>query len=377
MRNVLHIANGFSTSQLYNELIRRLNDEYIRSIVIAPVYNLMNDKAYSYPVFQYLRDKSLISRLRFYRKIDNIWSFVKENISEIKNIDLIHAHTLFSDGAVALKANQEYGIPYIVAIRNTDINCFFKYFFFLHKLGHSILVNAKKIILLSPIYRQRLQSVIPHNIFEQIKDKIEVIPNGVNDFWIENKQHDKHEPKKSLRLIYCGMMDENKNILRIIDAATIVNEKYPIELRLIGKSSTDNERYIRKIENRIKKEKLDIRLIDSLNKEQLIEHYRWANIFVMPSHTETFGLVYAEALSQNLPLIYTRNEGFDGYFPEGEVGYSVNSKSVEDIAEKIIRIHDDYSNISSKVSNVDITLFSWDYIAAKYNGIYDNILSVG
>lgn len=377
MKNLIHIANGFSASQLYNELIKRLNDENMRSIVIAPVYNLMNDTAYSYQIFQYLRDKSLISRLRFYSKIDNIWSFVKDNIGDIKNIDLIHAHTLFSDGAVALKANQEFGIPYIVAIRNTDINCFFKYFFYLHKLGHSILVHAKKIILLSPVYRQRLQNVVPNNIFEQIKDKIEVIPNGVNDFWIENKQHDMHEQNHSLKLIYCGMMDENKNILRIIDAAEIVNKKYPIELRLIGKSNTDDKRYIRKIKNRIKKVKFDIRLIDSLNKEQLIEHYRWANIFVMPSHTETFGLVYAEALSQNLPLIYTRNEGFDGYFPDGEVGYSVNSRSVEDIAEKIIRIRDEYPNISSNVSNTDISLFSWDCVADKYKRIYDRIINLG
>lgn len=373
MKDILHIANGFSSSLLYDELIKRLEDGEIKQTVIAPVFEIMKNKIYPYPVFQFVRDGSLLSRLRFNHKIDSIWKFTKENIGQIEQFDLIHAHTLFSDGAVALRAHQEYGIPYIVAIRNTDINCFFKYFFNLHKLGHTILSNAKKIVLLSPVYRQRLQNIIPHNVFERIEDKIEVIPNGISDFWIENKLHYKHELNKSVRLIYCGTMDENKNILRIIDSAEYVNEKYPVELRLIGRSKYDNDKYIRDIEKRIKKQNFDIQLIDAINKERLIEHYRWANIFVMPSHTETFGLVYAEALSQNLPLIYTRNEGFDGYFPDGKIGYSVNSKSTVDISEKIIKICNDYANISSNVRDVDMNIFSWDYIANKYKKMYENI----
>jgi len=44
----------------------------------------------------------------------------------------------------------------------------------------------------------------------------------------------------------------------------------------------------------------------------------------MPSITETFGLVYAEALSQGLPVLYTRGQGFDRQFEEGEVGYAVD-----------------------------------------------------
>ena len=37
--------------------------------------------------------------------------------------------------------------------------------------------------------------------------------------------------------------------------------------------------------------------------------YRENDIYVMPSIIETFGLVYAEAMSQGLPVIYTRGQG--------------------------------------------------------------------
>ena len=37
---------------------------------------------------------------------------------------LIHAHSLFSNGYIAMRIKQDYGIPYIVAVRNTDVNTF-------------------------------------------------------------------------------------------------------------------------------------------------------------------------------------------------------------------------------------------------------------
>ena len=40
--------------------------------------------------------------------------------------------------------------------------------------------------------------------------------------------------------------------------------------------------------------------------------------FCLPSHAETFGLVYVEAMSQGLPIIY-EGQGFDKQFQDGEV----------------------------------------------------------
>ena len=74
-------------------------------------------------------------------------------------------------------------------------------------------------------------------------------------------------------------------------------------------------------------------------------------IFILPSIHETFGLVYAEALSQGLPIIYTRGQGFDGHFEEGEVGYSVDCYDYEEISNKVLEIITKYETISSKAVN--------------------------
>jgi len=91
----------------------------------------------------------------------------------------------------------------------------------------------------------------------------------------------------------------------------------------------------------------------------------------MPSLHETFGLVYIEAMSQGLPLIYSKGEGIDGYFKEGKVGYSVNFKDINDIIEKIELILDNYNNISKNCNDL-VEKFSWERVAQTYNHVYSS-----
>ena len=98
---------------------------------------------------------------------------------------------------------------------------------------------------------------------------------------------------------------------------------------------------------------------------------RQSDIFVMPSKPETFGLVYVEALSQNLPIVYTKGEGFDGFFPEGEVGYSAISGNVASIAEVIMKVIHNYPIIVNNITRLSLEKdFSWPLIATKYMKLY-------
>lgn len=116
-----------------------------------------------------------------------------------------------------------------------------------------------------------------------------------------------------------------------------------------------------------------IKYVPHCKKEDLINYYRNADIFVMPSKHETFGLVYAEAMSQGLPVIYTKGQGFDGQFEEGEIGFSVAYDSPKEIADRIVDILNNYVNISYRCL-LNIDRFKWDEIAKKYYEIYKAIL---
>jgi glycosyltransferase involved in cell wall biosynthesis len=92
----------------------------------------------------------------------------------------------------------------------------------------------------------------------------------------------------------------------------------------------------------------------------------------MPSFHETFGLVYIEAMTQGLPVLYTRGEGIDGYFEQGQVGYCVDPHDVNDIADKIELTLSDYDSISRHCFEA-VDNFSWHHIARHYESLYSSL----
>ena len=83
---------------------------------------------------------------------------------DVNRYNKLHAHSLFSNGYIAMKIKEQYGIPYIVAVRDTDVNTFFKKMIPLRGLGNKILMEAESIIFLSKSYRENL-------IERYVKDK--------------------------------------------------------------------------------------------------------------------------------------------------------------------------------------------------------------
>jgi L-malate glycosyltransferase len=91
----------------------------------------------------------------------------------------------------------------------------------------------------------------------------------------------------------------------------------------------------------------------------------------MPSFNETFGLVYIEAMSQGLPVIYSKGQGIDGYFNEGKVGFSVNPGNISDIATRIENILENYDEMNKNAITA-VKEFKWSKIADKYIDIYNS-----
>ncbi|MBS4534361.1 glycosyltransferase [Clostridium sp. D2Q-14] len=86
-------------------------------------------------------------------------------------------------------------------------------------------------------------------------------------------------------------------------------------------------------------------------KDEFIRIYRENDIFVLPSINETFGLVYAGAMSQGLPVVYTKDQGFDGQFKDGIVAFSANHKCPTEIAKKINGLVANYKTLSLSCVN--------------------------
>lgn len=308
-----------------------------------------------------------LERFLYFLKHKRVYDDLKKN-----NLDfeLSHAHSLFSNGYIAYKLKKDYSIPYIVTSRRSDLFIFTKYKPYLIPLAAKILNEAEKCIYLSESAVDKAEEVFGRRVLN-LRDKKVVLPNGIENVFLENifyreKSKDLNE---STILIMAGKLDDkNKNLKTLIEVLSILRDKdKSFKLLLVGR-----------LEDPLLKEMVDknpniIYKENTRDYKKMISYYRMADIYVMPSFTETFGLVYAEALSQGLPVIYTKNQGFDKQFPDGHVGFAIDPNSAYDICEKILKVKGSYYEISKRAS-VGAQRYNWDRIAGEYEKIYKEII---
>lgn len=283
---------------------------------------------------------------------------------DVKEFDCLHAYTLFTDGNAAMKLAEKYNKPFVVAVRNTDVNDFFAKLFYLRNRGIKIMRKASAIFFLSEAYRKTVfEKYVPSKYKDELYVKTHIIPNGIDDFWHANEPSKDFLNNKKLgdvvKLIYAGRIDKNKNILTTQKAMDILAAKgIKTSLTVVGKIADEGE--FKQIMNHPNTEHLQ-----AMPKEKLIEQYRSHDIFVMPSFTETFGLVYAEAMSQGLPVVYSKGQGFDGQFENEIVGFRCQSNDAMSVAKAIMNSIQDFKRIvQNNASNSK--KFEWEKICQAY-----------
>ena len=371
---ILNINSYYFSSSVHRQLQLALrSDKEIDAISYVPLA-----RGYvARPECQYKPEQSVVvkecynERDRYIFHIKH-WKIYKDVILtlNVPSYDLIHAHSLFSNGYIAMKLKEKFGIPFVVAVRDTDVNTFFRRMPHLRRMGRAILQAASKVVFLSEPYRDHLvENYVEEQYKEVISSKSVVIPSGIADFWFSNKGEAKTlESKKGIKVLLVGRISKRKNIPKILEALNIL-KKRGYEIRFTAVGQIDDKDIHQAILNEDFAE-----YVAPVQKEQLLNIYRQHDIFVMPSITETFGLVYPEAMSQGLPVIYTRGQGFDGQFPEGAVGYSVNCFDYNQIANKILDIVKNYDALSTRCLFL-CKKFDWDIIAKTYKAVYNALVS--
>ncbi len=373
--NVLHINSNYLTSKLHENLLDKIESEDLHNTVFMPIkFETQDDFLYESkhevhsPVTFNNRDKYF-----FTYKQNKIYKKLLETL-EVNDFDVVHAHTLFTDGNNALRLYKEYGIPYVVTVRGfTDIESFFKIRINLRKKGREILQEASKVIFLSALNREQLlnQYIPSEALKNEIMNKSIILPNGIDDFWFENEGPVKTlKPKQELSFIQVGKIYKRKNILGSIAGIKIYDEENNKNSQLTVVGGVEDEDYAKSVQSETE---LTVNMVSQTDREELIQIYRENDIFIMPSFQETFGLVYPEAMSQGLPVIYSKGQGFDNQFPDGEVGYAVEADNPQDIAQKIELILNDYENISKRALE-KYKKFNWDILSKHYVDIYKNLL---
>lgn len=370
--NVLHLCNDFMGSRVYMHLYEHMHQLGYAQIAFVPTRNANSEylhrQKYSNLPYNVIYSQPLKPYHRFLFKLKR-QKLKKEVLRRVnvRSIDLVHATTLFSDGALAYDIYREFSIPYIVTVRSTDIYVFLKYRPDLIRLAFKIMKYASHVVFVSNALQKRFfaHKAIAKRVGSFIK-KCEVIPNGVDEFWLNNIEYSPRISAK--KILYVGALIPRKNALHLAQAVLELKASYPeLELTIVGGGPEQ-----KKIEALAEQYQDSIQYHGVIkNRSKLMSIFRKHDIFAMPSYNETFGLVYIEALSQGLPILYSCDDGVDGLIPDC-AGCNVDPHSQKSITRGLEKMLQQFHTFN--LSDFDFVRFNWHNIAERYNEIYNNAL---
>ena len=220
-----------------------------------------------------------------------------------------------------------------------------------------------------------------NNVKNRIKEKYglepKVIYHGVNRQYFKFDESKRTEVRKKLNIkqeeflvLYVGILYRHKDILTLIDAIPKVlrNNGY-VKFLIIGRG----DQYKEMIE-KIKELKMDDYVITKEFVEDISAYYSAADLFVMPSTREEFGLVYIEAMACGLPVIAA-----NAYVaPEvvGDAGLLFEPRNSEDLGNEIIELINNkglYEKLKEKGLE-RVKQFTWEKAAEQYYEVYKKVL---
>ncbi|TFH40186.1 MAG: glycosyltransferase family 1 protein [ANME-2 cluster archaeon] len=299
------------------------------------------------------------------------------------NVDIIHTHFDIAPGPLAgLKYAKEKKVPLVVTyhgdwqesfgsfIRRMSVDFHNKY------LVDKILSYADVIISPSEPY------IDESNFLRNYKNKIVVIPNGINleEF---NVRYSKKECRVKLGLpldrkilLYFGYLSPYKGPDVLAKAMSKIVKKVPdAELIFAGKGVMRHE--LEMISKNLGIEK-NVRFTVFVEDALKPIYYKAADVFVLPStmNTDVFPLVLLEASAIGLPMVVSDLDTFKCLIEENYNGLLTRRNDKNDLADAIINLleNEELRKEMGKKAREKVQDYSWDKIAEETEKVYEGLI---
>lgn len=355
VKNLIEITSQIGTPSIL-DLVRVPNFSEEMTKKISDNHLFINSFGLPYGIL-------LLNTLK--RVVNKIEMANNSNLFDLRKVDLIHAHKLTFEGYIGFKIAKSFNKPLVITLRQTDTYVLL-YKPHLINIYKKILEYSKVIYYVNPYSLILLKKRLGSSFYGKIPlNKFVLLPNIVER---EQFNNNKLVVSKSAFLTIFRMDKQSvkrKNIKRLLKAFSLIADK-EVTLNIIG--SGDYENTVRRW---VKNFGLNSRItfLGKIPNKDIDRYFKESAAFLLPSISETFGLVYAEALLNRTPILYSKNRlGFDGFFEN--VGPAVNPTSVESIRQGIIDcIENNLSyrqTINELSSKGEFKIFNRDNVKKKY-----------
>ncbi|HHP7242320.1 MAG TPA: N-acetyl-alpha-D-glucosaminyl L-malate synthase BshA [Cyclobacteriaceae bacterium] len=295
------------------------------------------------------------------------------NVVEFEALDLLHVHYAIPHASAAFMAKQILAsrgrnIPVITTLHGTDITLVGKDPSYEPVVTFSI-NNSDGVTAVSEDLKNDT-----YDIFDITTD-IKVIPNFIDlgRFKKQKKDHFKKAicPHDEKLIIHTSNFRKVKRVQDVLEIFKRVRNVVPSKLLLIGDGPERSG--IEKLSRQLEVD-YDTRFLGKL--ETVEEVLSVADLFIMPSEKESFGLAALEAMACEVPVISSNAGGLPELNINNLSGYVCEIGDIEGMAEKSIKILDDKNlDTFKKGALMRAKEFDINRVLPLYEDFYNEILA--
>ena len=311
---------------------------------------------------------------------------------------LFHGHH-WDGGWMALKASEQFKKPFVenfhslgkirfqtkkqYLLNGNEAEFFEKRF----ALEEEIVKKSDIIISLAESEKNDLK-----NNYQVQEEKIKVVPGGVN--LKHFRQIDRAKVREEMNfkegdfiLLFVGRLEWRKGVGTLISAAGLLRKEIDnLKVIVVGgkiygkqKNSKDFKEYQRLVE-KAKEEKVEdiINFTGRVDNGRLPFFYSVANVLVIPSYYEPFGLVALEGMACKTPIVASRIGGLAIIIQEGINGLLFEPRNPLDLKKNVLKIFESKGlaeKLSENAYNKVKQDFSWKEISSKIEKIYNSLIN--
>jgi len=297
--------------------------------------------------------------------IDNRLQVVEKCIEEHHlHFDLIHAHFTWPSGYIGVRLKEKYGKPVITTIHENG-DWFDQEVRMDHPLLNTAWSGADALIRVN-------KKDVP--VLQRYNEQVYSIPNGFSPAFhpIETAvARERLDLPRDVKIVFTlGNLIKRKGFNYLIDAMEQVCSQRDDVLCFIGGAGPEGGSLERQIDRMRLGEK--VKLLGSVPGDILPLWMNACDLFVLPSLSESFGVVQIEAMACGKPVVSARNRGSEEVVISEEHGLLVEPADPGDLAEKILVALDrewDREKILAYAER-----FTWENIAKDITRIYTKVL---
>ena len=289
-----------------------------------------------------------------------------------ERLNILHVHYAIPHASAAVNAKQilaTYGIelPIVTTLHGTDITLLGKDKSFKPVIEYAINMSDAVTVVSASLKKETLD-------YFNVKKEIQTVPNFIDmslyQQIVDQKLRSNFASEKEFIITHISNFRKVKRVNDVIKIFERVNKEISSKLLMIGDGP-----------ERIKAEQLCRELglenkVKFLGKLKVIDKMlAISDVFVLPSETESFGLVALEAMASNTVVISTNSGGISEVNIEGKTGFLSNVGDVVKMAEDTIFLLENPELLTDFKRNAleHAKCFSLKNVLPKYNAIYQSL----